>query len=71
MSERKIPLDWLERVLREPKRVEPDAEDAELQHRLGIIEEYGGRVLRVIIKKDTNPVMVITAYFDRAMRDRL
>jgi hypothetical protein len=57
--------------LQQPERVEPDAIDAELEHRLGRIPEYDGRVLRVIIKKTTNPLLVITVYFDRKMRRQL
>jgi Domain of unknown function (DUF4258) len=63
--------EWIERVLQQPERVEPDAIDAELEHRLGRIPEYDGRVLRVIIKKTTNPLLVITVYFDRKMRRQL
>jgi hypothetical protein len=50
-----IRLEWIERVLQQPDRVEPDSVDAELEHRLGRIPEYDGRVLRVIVKKATNP----------------
>lgn len=48
-----------------------DSVDAELEHRLGRIQEYDGRVLRVIVKKDTTPLRIITFYFDRTMRRRL
>ncbi len=66
-----IRMEWVERVLQHPERVEPDCVDAELEHRLGRIQEYDGRVLRVIVKKDTNPLRIITFYFDRKMRRRL
>ena len=66
-----ISLDWVERVLRQPERVEADAVDVELEHRLGRIPEYDGRVLRVIVKKATNPLRIITCYFDRKMRRQL
>lgn len=62
---------WLERALAKPQQIVPDKVDPELEHRLVRIEEYGGRVLRVIVNKARNPVRVITAYFDRAMRNRL
>lgn len=52
----------VERVLQQPDRVEPDPVDAELEHRLGRIPEYDGRVLRVIVKKATNPLRIITCY---------
>lgn len=48
-----IRMEWIDRVLAQPDRVEPDRNDSELEHRLGRIEENEGRVLRVIIKKNT------------------
>jgi Domain of unknown function (DUF4258) len=66
-----IRLEWIERVLQQPDRVEPDSVDGELEHRLGRISEYDGRVLRVIVKKATNPLRIITCYFDRKMRRQL
>jgi len=66
-----IRMEWVERVLRQPQRVEADAVDEKLEHRLGRIVEYDERVLRVIVKKDTNPLRIITFYFDRRMRRRL
>lgn len=66
-----ILLEWVERVLQLPERVESDSVDAELEHRLGRIPEYDGRVLRVIVKKATNPLRVVTCYFDRKMRRQL
>ncbi|MHC4443476.1 MAG: DUF4258 domain-containing protein [Planctomycetota bacterium] len=71
ISEREIPLEWMDRVLANPNRIEPDTQDDNLEHRLGVIHEYDGRVLRVIINKATDPVRVVTAYFDRAMRNRI
>lgn len=66
-----IRMEWIEQILRHPQLVESDSVDAELEHRLGRIQEYDGRVLRVIVKKNTNPLRVITFYFDRRMRRRL
>ena len=56
-----ISLNWVERVLQQPERVEPAPVDAELEHRLGRIQEYDGRVLRVIVNKATNPLRIITS----------
>lgn len=66
-----IRLEWVERILQQPERVEPDSVDAELEHRLGRIPESAGRVLRVIVKKTANPLRIITVYFDRKMRRKL
>jgi len=66
-----ILLEWVERVVQQPERVEPDSVDADLEHRLGRIPEYDGRVWRVIVKKATNPLRIVTCYFDRKMRRQL
>jgi hypothetical protein len=66
-----IRQEWLERALAQPQKVEPDKIDPELEHRLVRIDEYGGRILRVIVNKMRNPLRVVTVYFDRAMRNRL
>ena len=71
IEERRISIEWLERVLAAPAMVEGDRDLPNLKHRLGAIEEYGGRVLRVIIDVDVEPVRVVTAYFDRTMRGKL
>jgi hypothetical protein len=66
-----IRMEWIEQVLRQPQLVEMDSVDQELEHRLGRIQQYDGRVLRVIVKKDSNPLRIITFYLDRRMRMRL
>ena len=68
---RKIEKEWLERVLAFPQRIEPDATDPMLEHRLAVISECENRVLRVIINPHTNPVRVITLFFDRKMRGKI
>ena len=71
LAERGILISWVERVLKQPQRVEPDNNDPELEHRLARITEHGNRVLRVVVNKTVRPVLVITVYFDRAMRNKL
>ena len=66
-----IRVEWLERVLLQPERVETDRTDPELEHRIGRIQESEGRALRVIVKKASEPIRVITCYFDRKMRRQL
>jgi hypothetical protein len=66
-----IRMEWAERVLRQPWLVEADTIDTTLEHRLGRILEYDERVLRVIVKKDTDPLRIITFVFDRRMTRRL
>lgn len=71
LEEREIPVDWLERVLSAPQRIEPDPDDPALEHRLGRIAEHGNRVLRVVVNKTVRPARVVTLYFDRTMRNKL
>ncbi|MFN0149676.1 MAG: DUF4258 domain-containing protein [bacterium] len=66
-----IRLEWVERVIEGPERVEVDRVDAELEHRLGRVPEYGGRVLRVIVRRGTSPLRIVTLFFDRKMRSQL
>ena len=47
-----------------PARTENDHEDANLIHALRPIPEKGFQVLRAIYKEKTEPVTIVTAYFD-------
>ncbi len=71
IAERSIKLEWLERVLAEPEMVEADRDDPNLKHALGRIPEHGNRVLRVVYNDAVKPVRVVTAYFDRTLRNKL
>ena len=71
LEERRIARRWLEAVLERPQKVEPDGEDPRLEHRLGRIAEHGNRVLRVVVDGNKRPVVVVTLYFDRTMRNKL
>lgn len=71
LAEREIPAEWLERVLDAPARTEPDKDDPQLTHHLGVIPEHGNRVLRVVFNSVVTPVRIVTAYFDRTMKGKL
>lgn len=64
-------MDDIEYVLNNPLLIEDDNHDSQLQHRLGIIEHYDNRVLRVIINVTKEPVSIVTVFFDRSMRGKL
>jgi MarR-like DNA-binding transcriptional regulator SgrR of sgrS sRNA len=64
-------MTWVEQVLRNPERSEPDGIDQDLEHRLGRTDECEGRVLRVIVNRAVSPLRIVTVYFDRAMRNKL
>jgi uncharacterized DUF497 family protein len=71
INERGISLEWLERTLSNPTRVELHETDPELSYALAVIPEYGNRVLRVVYKTTENQFQVITAYFDRSLKGKL
>jgi hypothetical protein len=71
IAQRGISLEWVERVLKKPQKVEPDAEDPALRHALARIPEHGDRVLRVIYNEFAEPWSVVTAYFDRSLRGKI
>ena len=58
-------------MLANPERIEPDKDDVFLEHRLGVIAENGGRVLRVIVNTQVDSMRVVTVYFDRTKKGKL
>ena len=67
---RRIPTEWMQRVLTAPEWTERDGVDADLEHRLGRIPEFENRVLRVIVNPTATPPRIVTVYFDRRRKDR-
>jgi hypothetical protein len=65
LEKRRIELAWLERALDTPEATEPDPVDPDLEHRLAKIPQWGNRVLRVIVNRNTSPPRIVTAFFDR------
>jgi hypothetical protein len=68
---RAIRREWIESVLANPSLVEPDRIDPALEHRLARIDEFGARVLRVVVNPSHTPMRVVTVYFDRRMKGKL
>jgi len=62
---RQIQIAWMEQALTTPEVTEADPVDADLEHRLARIPEFGHRVLRVIVNGKRTPPLVVTAFFDR------
>ncbi len=71
IRERGIRLGWITQTLAEPARTDPDRDDPDLLHALRRVEAHGGRVLRVVYNPTGSPILVVTAYFDRSMKDQL
>jgi hypothetical protein len=55
LQDRKIPVEWMERVIAKPALVKPGAKDATVESRFAKIPEHGNRVLRVEINKTVSP----------------
>jgi hypothetical protein len=66
---RKIRIEWIEAALANPGYTENDDHDPDLVHALCLIPERGFRTLRVIYNEASNPVVVVTAYFDSEVTD--
>ena len=64
IRQRKIKLEWIEAAIENPDKIENDAEDHTLAHALKAISETGSKRLRVIYNETTEPVIIVTAYFD-------
>ena len=71
LQERRIEPRWIEKALSDPDRQEQEAIDPSVSHVVKRIAEMDNRVLRVVYNTTTIPVRVITAFFDRRMKDKL
>jgi hypothetical protein len=71
LSERGIPLDWLERAINAPTLNEADPEDSSLGRRFVVIPEHDGRVLRVVVNTSVEPIRVVSVFFDRRARGKV
>ena len=61
---RKIRPEWIAATLEHPARTENDADDPTIAHALRNIPEKGFRMLRVVYNETTDPVTIVTVYFD-------
>jgi hypothetical protein len=62
---RGITMRWLEAALNNPDWQERDSVDPSLVASFKAIDEFGGRILRVVYDETRTERRVITAYFDR------
>ena len=65
LRERGIALAWVEAAVGSPDWISADADPA-LTRSFKVIDEFGGRVLRVVHRADGPDIVVITALFDRS-----
>ena len=61
---RRIKNEWIGMALENYIRIQLDEEDENLIHVFLPVPEKGYRILRVIYNELTNPVNVVTAYFE-------
>ena len=71
MTERAIPMEWVEWVIAEPALREPDLDDPEVERFFRRIPEQGDRVLRVAMNTHVAPWRVVSVFFDRNMKGKL
>lgn len=71
IRERNIQTEWIEETFLYPDKLELDTYDHQLEHKLKIIKEFDNRVLRIIYNKSTEPVVIVTAFFDRRMKGKI
>ena len=71
MTERAIPMEWVERVVAEPAFREPDPTDPEVERFFRPIPEQDNRMLRVAINTRVAPWRVVSVFFDRNVKGKL
>ncbi len=64
-NSRSIKNEWIASTLSTPELRLSDREDPALMHALSRISEHENRVLRVVYNAYTEPVRVVTVFFDR------
>ena len=64
IRQRKIKQEWIEAALSNPDRTDGDKEDPTLAHALKAIPEKGFKVLRVVYNETTEPVTIVTVFFE-------
>lgn len=69
--ERAIRLEWVYDAIQDPDLRTRDDHDPAIERFFKSIPDRDGRVLRVAINTNRNPWLVVTAFFDRAMKGTL
>ena len=69
--QRGIREEWIKETLEFPQKTGVDRSDASVHVAWKVISESEGRVLKVCYNPNLDPILVVTAYFDRSMRGKL
>lgn len=64
MRERDLQFSWIEQAARQPLWTEAEPNDPTAERRFAAIDEFGGRILRVVCVETDTAIRVITATFD-------
>jgi hypothetical protein len=65
---RDVAVDWIEAAIRAPDWIEPDPRHPDRIRSFKAIAEHGGRVLRVVHRREGDDILIITVHFDRRAR---
>ena len=68
MSERAIPVEWIERTVASPGLRVRDPDDLEIERFYRRVPEFGDRVLKVVVNTRVVRWRVVSVYFERRMR---
>jgi hypothetical protein len=68
MGVRNIAFAWIEAAVTAPDFVEADPRHPERKRFYKAIDEYGGRLLRVVHRVEGDDIVIITVHFDRGAR---
>jgi hypothetical protein len=64
LDKRLLQLDWIERTITSPDFVQPDP-DPTLTRSFKAIDEFGGRIPRVVHRAEGADILIVTVHFDR------
>ena len=71
MTERAIPVAWVEWVIDEPALRVPDPNEPEVERFFRSIPEQNDRILRVAVNTSVAPWRVVSVFFDCGMKGKL
>jgi hypothetical protein len=71
MHLRKVRMEWIEQTARNPEWTEPEPRYPEAERRFRGVQEFAGRVLRVVCVETETAIRVITVTFDRGAKRKL
>ena len=71
IAERAIRIKWVFDTVQAPELRTDENHDSEVERFFKSIHEREGRVLRVVVNTSKEPWLVVTAFFDRALKGPL